>query len=163
VAVVHAPAARVRGDAAGRPRSGVAPLDVPVVGPFPDVAGHVVQPEVVFRKGADGRPGAVAVGVTPGELTMPVVREALARALRLVSPNVRGRVEPASCCRLPLGLRRQYLAAPRRVRSCVLMSDVNDRHVLATGERALRAVRVLPARPGRPRPPLAEVTQVDGT
>src|SRR5438046_2252601 len=53
VAVGLAPTARVLRDAAGLWRIGFMPWRVPVGGPFPDVADHVVQPVAVWRECAN--------------------------------------------------------------------------------------------------------------
>src|SRR3954454_13768442 len=65
VAAVLAPAARVLRDAAGFRRVAFVLLRVPVGGPFPDVADHVVDAMAVRRERGDwGRPlEAVAVRV----------------------------------------------------------------------------------------------------
>ncbi len=93
---------------------------------------------------------------------MPVVGEPLAGRFRLVAPDVGRRLEAAASRPLPLGLGRQRLAGPGRVRLRVLERDVDDRLVLAPGERAVRPVGAHPACPRRPRPPLVDVPQVDG-
>src|SRR6056297_1207833 len=58
--------ARVGRDAAGlgRSRGGIGrmPIGVPVAGPLPDIAGHVVEAVAVGREGADRRASGVAVG-----------------------------------------------------------------------------------------------------
>src|SRR5690242_17305932 len=62
VAGVLAPAARVLRDAAGLFGVGLMPRGVPIGGPLPDIADHVVEPVPVGRKGPDRRGALVAVG-----------------------------------------------------------------------------------------------------
>ena len=131
-------------------------LGVPVGGPFPDVARHLVQPEAVGRIRAHGDRRAVARVVAPGEVAMPEVRQAVAGSLRLVAPDERRAVEAAASRALPLGLGRQRLAGPGGVGLGVLAGDVHDRVV---ADRLPWA----PARAGRPRPPLLHVAEVDRT
>ena len=53
------------------------------------------------------------------------------------------------------------MPAQRGVRLGVLVGDVDDRVVVASVERAARALGMAPARTGRPRPPLVQVAEID--
>ena len=161
VALLDRRAARVLRDAARLVGVLRMARDVPVGRPLPDVAGHVEEAEAVRREGADRRPGAVAGLRPPGELAVPVVRTSLAARFRLVAPDEVAAVEPAARGQLPLGLARQLLPGPGRVRLGVLVGDVHHGLVLAALRRARRAVGMPPAGAGRPGPPLAQMPEVD--
>src|SRR5262245_13299670 len=115
--------------------------DVPVGRPFPDVPGHVVEVVAVRWEASDRRRALVAVElrVLPGELALPAVRHRLAVREVLVAPGERRAVEPAARGVLPLGLGRQLLARPRRVRLGVLTRDVDDGMVVAAVDRVALA------------------------
>ena len=136
----------------------------PVRRPLPHVAGHVVQAESVGRERADRRRRAVAVVVTPGEITVPVVRQPLPRTLRFVAPHEGGTVEAAASRPFPLRLGRQCLARPSRRR------PQRPRRRRARPGWSAWPSSELPGPSGcaprgawRPPPPLVEVAQVDGT
>ena len=91
---------------------------VPVGGPLPDVADHVVEAVAVRREGADRRGALEAVGARLCEGKSPCQVLAMQRPVRrqLVAPGVVGAVEPAAGGELPLGLGRQRPCPPRRRR-----------------------------------------------
>src|SRR5262249_4296913 len=71
---------------------------VPVGGPFPDVAGHLVEAVAVGRERADWRCPLVAVlaQVLPRKLALPGVRHRLAVRHQLVTPAELGALEAAA-------------------------------------------------------------------
>src|SRR5262249_59017947 len=148
-------AARVAGHAALRRRVLAAPLHVPVRGPLPDVARHVVEPEAVGREGADGLPAAGARLAAPGEVAVPVVGQPLPARLGGLAPDVRGALDAAAGRSLPLGLGRERPARPGRERLGVLQRDVDDRLVLAAVGPPPPPPPPQPARAPGPRPPPA--------
>src|SRR4029079_3637717 len=99
---------------------GIGVPNTKVVGrPLPDVAGHVEEAVAVRRKRADRRCAseAVELEVLPGELALPRVGHHPAVGRELVAPGIDGPLEAAPGSELPLGLGRQVLAGPGRVRS----------------------------------------------
>ena len=86
---------------------------VPVGGPLPDVAGHVVEAVAVGRKRADRRRPLVAVleQVLPGELALPGVGHRLAARRELVAPGDTRRRRGRRARRTPI---RPRSAAPCR-------------------------------------------------
>src|SRR4029078_1479191 len=121
-------------------------LLVPVRGPFPDVAGHVVETVAVRLERTDGRGPLEAVleQVLPWELALPGVRLRLAVRRELVAPAELSGLEPAACGALPLRLRRHLLTRPLRVRLGVLVRDMDDRVIPEALERAVGPSRMAP-------------------
>src|SRR5262245_50196709 len=126
-ALVLAPAARVLRNAAGLHDLVGMPCAVPVGGPLPHVADHAAEAVAVYWEGLDGRGALEPVfeEVLPGKLTLPGVRHVPAARSELRTPAVLGAVEPATRGMLPLGLGRQDLAGPARVRLDVGEGDVH--------------------------------------
>src|SRR4051794_22805252 len=117
-----------------------------VARPLPDVAGHVIQAVAVGWEGTDRRRAGVAVEheILPGELALPAVGQHLPARRELVTPCEGLAVEPPARGVLPLGLGRQRLARPRRVRRGVLVGDLRDRVAAARVRVAPRPLRPLP-------------------
>ena len=81
VALLDSAAPRIAGDAAGLVHLGRVAVDVPVGGPVPDVARHVVEAVRVRRKRANRRGRAVSDIRSPREVTMPEIGELIASNL----------------------------------------------------------------------------------
>src|SRR5206468_2540573 len=98
----------------------------PVGGPFPDVAGHVVQSVAIGREGVHGAGSVVAVGagVFGREGALPDVHSVLAARLALVAPGEDPAIEPAAGRELPLGLSRQAPVRPGAIRLSVVPGDM---------------------------------------
>src|SRR5262245_28378938 len=107
VALRLAPAARVVGNAARAERLGLVLGPVPVGGPFPHVADHVVDAVSVWREGVDRRRALIAVGeeILPRKLALPGVRHVPAPGRQLVAPCELDALEPAARGVLPFRLR----------------------------------------------------------
>ena len=164
VALLEVATARVGRDAARRAGVVRVAAGPPVVGPLPDVAGHVVETEPVGREAADRRGAGVAalLGAAPREVgPVPGVGHDPAIRTGLVAPGERRTVEAAAGGVLPLGLGGQVEARPVGEGPGVLVGDVDDRVVGTALDRAAGPVRRAPARARRPGPPLAQVPQVD--
>src|SRR5215831_4978626 len=118
-----------------------------VAGPFPDVAGHVVEPVAVRRERAHRRGALVAVGeqVLPGELPLPGVGHHDSIRRELIAPGVDRAVQAAPGRVLPLRLGGQFLAGPRRVRLSVGIGDVGHRVALPAAAVAAGPLWVAPA------------------
>src|SRR5262249_59061911 len=101
VAFLLARAARVDRQAA-RPLLRVG-SDIPVRGPLPDIADHVVEAVAVGREGAHrgGAFVAVLAQVLPGELALPGVCHRLAVRLESIPPGKLLAVRPAPPADIP--------------------------------------------------------------
>ena len=163
VAALLASAARILRNAASLRRVGFVPGRVPVGGPFPDVADHVVEAVAVRRERRDRRGAfeAVLVMVLARKFALPGVGHVLAAGRELVAPGVVGAVEPAARREFPFGFGRQLLAGPARVSERVGERHVHDRMIVEALEVALGSVRMAPIGALGERPPLAEVAQID--
>src|SRR3954447_12605841 len=162
VAVVWVTAARVRHRAAGVGQ--VAVRLVPVAGPFPNVADHVVQAVAVGWVGTDRGDADVAVGasVAYGKLALPGVGHPPVRGSELFTPGVGGAVQPSAAGEFPLRLRRQLFAGPTGVRLDVGPGELDDWTVPFAVHQAARALRVAPVGAGQIGPPVVGVPEVDG-
>src|SRR5436309_3139894 len=112
IALLLAATARVFRDAAGLWHVGLVLLRIPVRGPFPDVADHVVDAVAVGRKRLDRRGArkAVAVQVLLREIALPGVGAMIAIGRELVAPGIFGAAEPSPRRKFPLRFGRQVLA-----------------------------------------------------
>src|SRR5580704_7828629 len=90
---------------------------VPVAGPLPDVAGHVVEFVSVRGELGDGREAGVAVfaGVLIREVAFMGVGHPLVIRTEVVAPDVGLAGETSAGCELPFGLGGETLACPLRV------------------------------------------------
>src|SRR5688500_16308363 len=119
VAGVDGAASRITRNAAGSVDFARMAIGVPVGGPIPDIAGHVVQPVAVRREGSDWSRRAVASIRSPREIAVPEIGETVVCGFRLVTPGEHRLIKAASCRCFPLGLSRQAAAGPARVRLSV--------------------------------------------
>src|SRR5262245_39278898 len=87
------------------------PVVIPVGGPLPDVANHVVESVAVRRVRADRRRSleSVAWRTLPGKFSLPDVRHVPILRQEFVAPRISGAVESSACGELPLGLRWKCL------------------------------------------------------
>src|SRR6185437_9405982 len=87
---------------------------IPVVGPFPDVACHVIEPVAIRRERADRHRFGMAphANVLPGELAPPGVGHQLAARHKLIAPGIDFSVQAAARGKLPFRLAWQLLASP---------------------------------------------------
>src|SRR3954471_9994717 len=136
---------------------------VPVPGPLPDVADHVVQPVAVGWERAHrcGPLVPVLLEVPDRKFTLPGVGHPGAARGELVTPRELGAVQAAAGGELPLGLGRQLLTGPPRVRLDVVPGDVHHRMVRSLLDRTAWPLRVAPVGSGHVDPPLVVVAQVD--
>ena len=136
---------------------------IPIGGPFPDIADHVVQAVAVRRERGDGRCAleAVRAKVLPRKFTLPGVRHMLSARHELIAPGKLGTVEPAARGEFPFGLGRQVLAGPFGVSQRVGERHMHDRMMVEPVDVALRAVGVAPVRALEEGPPFTPVAQID--
>src|SRR4029077_269291 len=120
-------------------------IRVPIGRPLPGIARHLMQPEAVGRIGANRGRRPVPRVVLPGKVAVPKVRLAIARRLRLVTPDELRALETAACRALPLGLVWQRLTSPGGIGLGVLAGHVDDRMISDS---------LPPTRARRPCPPL---------
>src|SRR6185436_16442715 len=87
---------------------------VPIGGPLPDVADHVVDAVRVGRKRTHRRRPFVPVGheIRPGELALPRVGHVTIVWKQLISPGEWRAIETTSSRTFPLGFGRKRLAFP---------------------------------------------------
>ena len=144
VARIFGAATRIVGNAAGfLPFGGMARV-VPVRGPLPYVADHVVA--VRIRSAERRRPErplvSVAAEVLPRKLALPGIGHMPALAVEFVTPGVVRAVETPTGGELPLRFRRQFLARPLCVCLDIAIRDVYGRVVFQTLDRAFRPQRM---------------------
>ena len=129
VALADSATARIAWNAAGLVDLGRMAVGVPVGGPVPDVAGHVVEAVPVRREGSDRSCRAIAAVRSPREIAVPEVGEPGVDGFRLITPGEDRLIQPATCRRFPLSLARQAPASPVRVRLGILVGDMDDRMI----------------------------------
>src|SRR5215831_15379657 len=103
VARVLTTAARVRRDAAGLLSICLVPGRVPVAGPFPHVADHVVDAVAVRRECGHWRGAIVPVklAILVRKRSLPSVRHLLAAGCEFVAPGKLCAIEPTTGSELP--------------------------------------------------------------
>src|SRR3984957_10499037 len=109
VALVFAAAAWIFRNAARLRRVGIVPGRVPVAGPLPDIADHVVKAVAVRRKGFYRRGAVVTVEmkVMQREIALPGVGHLSAAGPEFIAPGQLGAIEAAARGELPLRFGRQ--------------------------------------------------------
>src|ERR1700692_2700698 len=132
VASILAAAARILRNATGFWRVGLVLRGVPVGGPFPDIADHVVDAVAVRRECVHWRRSLVAVEreVLVRECALPSVGHLAMAGREFVTPGELGAIETAARRKFPLGFGRQYLAGPLRVSLGIPVGDVHHRMVI---------------------------------
>src|SRR5262245_39019961 len=117
VAVMLGAAARILRDAARFCRIGSVLRHVPVAGPFPDIADHVVDAVTIGRIGHHRRGPleAVVAAVLERKVALPGVGSMYSARSELVAPGKLGTIQAAACGKFPLRFRRQVLAGPSGV------------------------------------------------
>src|SRR5271165_1472594 len=92
-------------------------IGIPVSGPFPDIADHIVEMETVGRERSDRRAAdkPVQTLVAVRERALPGVRHVVVIGDELVSPGKHHAVQSAAGGKFPFRLGGQLLARPRRV------------------------------------------------
>ena len=163
VAVGLAAAARILRNAAGLCRIRLMLWRIPVGGPFPDVADHVVQPVTVRRECGDRRSAleAVGLGVLTRKFTLPGVGHVTAVRREFIAPRKFGVFKSAARCKFPFRFGRQFLAGPLRVGERVVERHMHDGMIVQPTDFASGSVGMSPIRALGERPPLTEVPEVD--
>ena len=136
---------------------------IPIAGPLPDIADHVVQPVAVRRKRRHRRRAlkAVAAKILARKFALPGIGHVLAVGRELVAPGKLGAVEPAARGELPFGLGRNVFAGPLGVGQRVGERHVHDRMIVEIIDVALRAVGMAPVGTLEKSPPLTPIAQID--
>lgn len=93
---------------------GVVGGGVPIGAPFPDVAGHVVEPVAVGWEGCDGGAQDEAVGceIVIGEFALPVVAGDFGLVEEVVAPGEVCVGEPPAGCEFPFGFGGEPFSGP---------------------------------------------------
>src|SRR5262245_28513679 len=101
---------------------------IPVGGPLPDIADHVVEAKAVRRKRTDRR-GALAASALAAFVrkhAIPGVGHAPAAGHELAAPGILRAIEATARGELPFRLGRQPLAGPHRIGLGIGKSDLHD-------------------------------------
>src|SRR5215472_4103197 len=134
---------------------------IPVTGPLPNVAGHVVEPVSIWGKLRYWSDAGISVltFVFRGKDALMSVGHPLAVGPKLVAPNKRFSGEAAAGRKLPLGLSGEPLSSPLRVCLRILVGDMNDGIVVFAIDVTLRTERMPPVRSSRIAPPLEVIVE----
>src|SRR5882757_3423165 len=156
-------AGRVFRNAAGLRCIGFVLLRVPVAGPFPDVANHVVNAVAVRRKRGNRRRAleAVVVQILSGKFALPCVGLVLAAGHEFLAPGILRAVQPATRSELPFCFGRQIFANPTRVSDRIRERHVHHRMMVEIVDVALWSRGVPPVGALQKSPPLSPVAQID--
>jgi hypothetical protein len=149
VAPAPIPTARVVRDAAGllhRLREKLT-IGIPVVRPFPYIADHVVQAEVVGRIASHRRciEPAVLARILARKAALPCVGPVLAAGRQFVTPGIVLAIQPAARGQFPFGFRGKRLAPAPPGRSPARVDAASRRQRKSPTNSPSR--RATPARP----------------
>src|SRR6266700_4071985 len=144
--LLHCPPSRIERDAASLGRVCWMTRLIPVRGPFPHIASHVIQTIVIRWEGAHGRRPFIAIchQVLPGELPLPGVGHHLATRSEFIPPGIHGTLSSPACGTFPLRLGRQLFPCP-----CRICQDCVDQRDEGAAEKRLNPV------------PAVQVTRLD--
>src|SRR5688500_7324603 len=108
--------------------SGMVLTRIPIGGPLPGVANHVVETVAVWWKGTDrgGPLEAIEREILDWEFALPVVGEHFSFRRELVAPGEVLSYEAAARGEFPFGFGRNCLAGPLGVGLDILPGDVED-------------------------------------
>src|SRR6202008_3906945 len=121
---------------------------IPIRDPLPSVPGHVVEAITVRRELSGTRRAGRTAGLRIHDerklalLRVPEVQHLLAARRELVAPGVGRLLEAAARRELPLGLCRQSLAGPLRVRQRVVVRNLHYGVIVLAVDAAARALRM---------------------
>src|ERR1700722_2259141 len=137
---------------------------IPVTGPLPHVARHIVESISVGRKLRHRSKSDVAVfaGIFVREMPLVSVSHPFAIGTKVIAPDIRPAGKSATSRKLPLSFRRQTFAGPLCVRLSVFIRDVDDRVVSLARDVALWSQWMPPVSAGNICPPLKVVIESDG-
>ena len=132
---------------------------IPIGGPLPDVADHVVKAIAVRWKSADRRRALVAVvfQIFVREFALPGIGHVFAVRREFIAPGKLGTLEAAARGELPFGFRRQFLSGPLRVSFGIFVRDVDDGMIFASLDPAAAAIRMPPVGAKPKFPPSAPI------
>src|SRR6185436_9584205 len=138
---------------------------IPVGGPLPHVAGHVVQAVPVRRKRTDRcRPlEAVFEQVLPGKCALPVVGHRLPAGHVLVAPGKFRAFQSAARREFPLRFGGQFLACPFRIGLGIFERDVHYRMAPQSLQRTCGSTRMLPVGTRDIDPPVVVISKINRT
>jgi hypothetical protein len=132
---------------------------VPISGPFPDVADHIMDAVAVRREGRDRRRAFKAVLglVLPRKWSLPSIGHMPPAGRKFIAPGERGAVQSSPRGKLPFGFCRQILAGPFGIGLRILVGHVNDRVIVEPADPAFRPKGMTPVRPFEEILPLAPI------
>src|SRR5262249_28966232 len=132
VALLFTPTIWVLGNATGFWRVGLVLWRVPVAGPFPDIADHVVQAIAIGRESCHRR-GArktILAAVLMREVALPDVGHVLATRRQLVAPGELRAIQARARGKFPFRLGWQVLAGPARISERIGIGAVHNRMMI---------------------------------
>src|SRR5262249_12971645 len=103
-------------------------LLIPVSGPLPNVAGHVVEPVAVRWKRSHRRRSleTILFEILPGKFALPGVGHVLAIRCKRIAPDEFRSVQSTTRGELPFSFRWQFFTDPFRIGFNILVGNVHD-------------------------------------
>ena len=133
----------------------------PVLGPLPDIAGHIEEAIAVGGERANRRAPRKPVQslVLPRKFALPGIGHPARIRREFVAPAIGRAVQPAARGEFPFRLGRQILAGPGGVGRGVLECDMHDRLALPPHDSAGGAFGMPPVRLRYVFPPVAQIAR----
>src|SRR4029077_7387214 len=127
--------------------------------PLPDVSDHVEETVTIRRKLTHRRRSLIPIvkKVLPRKFPLPGIGHLMAAGCELLPPGKGSTIKTAARCKLPLGLRGQFLARPFRVSLSIFVGDVHDGMLAAIGNRTSWPLRMAPIRTRNVAPPVVDI------
>src|SRR5258708_16284993 len=121
---------------------------IPIRGPLPDIANHVVQAVRICRERVHWRSAFVTIlaKVLPWKFTLPEIGHRFSAGKKFIAPWIIRAIQPAARRKFPLGFGRKRFPFPDCKSFGVTKTHMDDRMALATFERAPGTLRMPPVR-----------------
>src|SRR5262245_1294679 len=131
---------------------------IPVRGPLPDIADHVVETIGIWRKATDRRCPLIAIliAVIDWEDALPAIGDRLAVRVERLAPLL-AYFTAAARGKFPLRLGRQLVATPFGICKRILIGDMHRRVIFLALDRRTRTLGLAPIRAFDILPPLGDV------
>src|SRR5271169_2026523 len=137
---------------------------IPVTGPLPHIACHVIQAVTIRRKLRNWSNPRVPVvsGIGVGKMSLVCVGHPLSARPEFVAPRVALSRETSACRKFPLRFRGQTLPRPLGIGQGVRIGHLDDWIFFTTLEIGVRTFGVTPVRSFYIRPPFVRVVKRHG-
>src|ERR1700728_359289 len=121
---------------------------IPVRNPLPNISRHVIEAEIVGRKGCDWRYAGIAIfrSILVGKMSLKRIGHPFTVWIELIAPGIILPVAATTSGELPLGLSGKALACPFCIGHGIGPRNLNDGIFFLPAKIAIRAIGMAPIR-----------------